>query len=231
MFTIFKKELKSYLLTPTGYIFIGIFLLVFSFLFASTILLQRIVNFEYLFYDGATILTFVVPVLTMGMFAEERRRGTEQLLITSPRSLFSIVMGKFLSGAFIILVTELLMFMYLAILKYFGNPSIPVALNTMFGFLLLSMAYVSFGMFASSLTDNQIISFIVTIAFFMAFWFLPYANIPVISSIFERVSLIEKFREYIYGKIIISHVISLVSFSIIMICLTMVSLQRRKSVR
>lgn len=231
MLAILKKELKSYLLTPAGYIFIGVFLLLFSFIFATSILYQRIVNFEYLFYDGSTILTFVVPVLTMGMFAEERRRGTEQLILTSPRSVASIVFGKFFAATIIIIITELCMFMYLAILKFFGNPSIAVALNTMGGFLLLSMAYVSFGMFASSVTDNQIVAFVLTIAFFMGMWFLPYGNIPVISNIFAQVSLVDKFRNYIFGRILISELISFISFIALMICLTMVSLQRRKSTR
>ena len=115
MLAILKKELKSYLLTPAGYIFIGVFLLLFSFIFATSILYQRIVNFEYLFYDGSTILTFVVPVITMGMFAEERRRGTEQLILTSPRSVASIVFGKFFAATIIIIITELFMFMYLII--------------------------------------------------------------------------------------------------------------------
>ena len=94
MFAVMKKELKSYLLSPIGYIFIGLFLLIFSIFFYSNIFLARTVRFEFLFADGATILTFVIPLLTMRMFSEERKNGTEQLLLTSPRSIFSIVFGK-----------------------------------------------------------------------------------------------------------------------------------------
>ena len=96
MISIIKKELKSYLLSPIGYIFIGLFLLIFSIFFYLNIFQSQVLNFEYLFYNGATILTFVTPVLTMRMFAEERKNGTEQLLLTSPRSITSIVLGKFI---------------------------------------------------------------------------------------------------------------------------------------
>ena len=119
MFAVMKKELKSYLLSPTGYVFIGIFLLLFSVFFYISIFSYQSMNFEYLFYNGATILTFVAPVLTMGMFAAERKSGTEQLLLTSPRGITSIVLGKLLAAAVVLLITEALTLMYFGILKYF----------------------------------------------------------------------------------------------------------------
>lgn len=73
MIAILKKELKSYLLSPIGYIFIGLFILMFSLLFYTSVFASSVTNFEYAFYDAATILTFITPVLTMRMFAEERR--------------------------------------------------------------------------------------------------------------------------------------------------------------
>ena len=173
MFAVMKKELKSYLLSPIGYIFIGLFLLIFSIFFYSNIFLVRTVRFEFLFADGATILTFVIPLLTMRMFSEERKNGTEQLLLTSPRSIFSIVFGKFLAAVIMVLITELLTLMYFAILKFFGKPSLEVAFATLFGFFLLSLAYISFGMFASSVTENQIVSAVVTIFIFILIGFLP----------------------------------------------------------
>lgn len=231
MLTVLKKEIKSYLLTPIGYVFIGLFLLLFSFLFFTSIYGSKILNYEYLFYDGSTILTFILPVITMGMFAEERKSGTEQLLLTSPRSLVGIVLGKFLSAAFIMVITEALLLVYYVILTFFGNPSLMVALNTLFGFLLLTMGYIAFGMFVSSLTDSQIVAYIGSVVFFMAMWILPYANIPVLSNFMAEISLVEKFRDYIYGKLLVSELISFISFIVLFILLTIISLQRRKSVK
>ena len=226
MCAVFKKEIKSYLLSPIGYIFIGLFLIMFSTFFFLTIFQSQVLNFEYLFYNGATILTFITPVLTMRMFSEERKNGTEQLVMTSPRSITSVVLGKFLAAAVMILITEAFTLMYFFILKYFGEPSLTVALSTLFGFFLLSLAYISFGMFASSLTENQIIACVLTIGVFIVMWFLPGFNENL-----AMFSLIQMFDKFPTGVISISEIITFVSFAVLFILLTIVVLQRRKSVK
>ncbi len=226
MLAVIKKELKTYLLSPIGYVFIGLFLLIFSIFFYITIFQYRSVNFENLFYNGATVLTFITPVLTMRMFAEERKTGTEQLILTSPRSVTSIVLGKFIAAAIIMLITEAFTFMYFFILKAFGEPSLFVALTTLLGFFLLSLAYISFGMFASSITENQIVASVITIGAFMAMWFLPYVN-----DVFGLFSLISKFESFAYGLISLEEIITFISFSVLFILLTIITLQRRKSVK
>lgn len=226
MLAILKKEFKSYLLSPIGYIFVGLFLLMFSIFFLVTIFNYSVINFEYLFYNGATILTFITPVLTMRMFSEERKNGTEQLILTSPRSITSVVLGKFFAAALIMLITEALTFMYFGILKYFGDPSIMVALSTLGGFFLLALAYISFGMFASSLTENQIIACVLTIGVFIAMWFLPNL-VPALAPF----SLINMFDKFPSGVISITEVITYITFTILCVLLTIIVLQRRKSVK
>lgn len=226
MIAIIKKEIKSYLLTPMGYIFVGLFLIMFSLFFYITIYNSQSVNFEYLFYNGATILTFITPVLTMRMFSEERKHGTEQLILTSPRSLTSVVLGKFIAALFIILITEVFTLIYFFILKYFGNPSLKVALTTLLGFFLLSAAYISFGMFASSITENQIVACVITIGTFIAMWFLP--NMYEVINTFSLINMFDKFPS---GVIALDEIITFVSFSTLFILLTIIVLQRRKSIK
>lgn len=198
----------------------------FSIFFMVTIFNYSVLNFEYLFYNGATILTFITPVLTMRMFSEERKNGTEQLILTSPRSITSVVLGKFFAAALIMLITEALTFMYFGILKYFGDPSIMVALSTLGGFFLLALAYISFGMFASSLTENQIIACVLTIGVFIAMWFLPNL-VPALAPF----SLINMFDKFPSGVISITEVITYITFTILCVLLTIIVLQRRKSVK
>ena len=226
MLAVLKKELKSYLLSPVGYVFMGLFLLIFSLFFYISIFQYSSFNFENLFYNGATVLTFITPVLTMRMFAEERRNGTEQLILTSPRSITSVVLGKFFAAAIIMIITELLTLMYFGILAYFGKPSLVTALSTLLGFLLLSLAYISFGMFASSLTENQIVASVITIGAFIAMWFLPYS-----ATILSPFSLISKFETFSYGLVSISGIIGFISFTTLFVLLTIITLQRRKSVK
>ena len=226
MGAVIKKEFKSYFLSPIGYIFIGLFLLMFSVFFYTDVIAYSTTNFEYIFYSGATVLTFIVPVLTMRLFAEERKTGTEQLLMTSPLSLTKIVLAKFIAATLVIVITELCTFMYFGILCYFGMPDIATSLVTLLGFLLLAMSYISFGMLASSITENQIIAGIVTIGFFILNWFLPS-----ISDVFTNFSLINLFAKFVYGQIDIADTVTFIAFTVICILLTIIVLQRRKSVR
>ena len=159
-------------------------------------------------------------------FAEERKNGTEQLILTSPRSLTSVVLGKFIAALFIIFITEVLTLIYFFILKYFGNPSLKVALTTLLGFFLLSAAYVSFGMFASSITESQIVACVLPIGVFIAMWFLPNIN-----TAFNAFSLINMFDKFPSGIIALDEVVTFVSFSVLFIVLTILVLQRRKSVK
>lgn len=226
MWAVIKKEFKSYFLSPVGYVFIGLFLLMFSIFFYTEVIATGVTNFEYIFYSGATVLTFIVPILTMRLFAEERKTGTEQLLLTSPISLTSIVIAKFIAATLVIVITEIATLMYFGILCFFGMPDITTSIVTMIGFLLLAMSYISFGMLASSLTENQIIAGIVTIGFFILSWFLPN-----FSNVFINFSLINMFSKFVYGQIDIADTVTFITFTIVCILLTIMTLQRRKSVR
>ena len=226
MWAVIKKEFKSYFLSPIGYIFIGLFLVMFSIFFYTDVVQYGSTNFEYIFYSGATILTFIVPILTMRTFAEERKTGTEQLILTAPISLTKVILGKFIAATLIVLITELCTFMYFGILCFFGTPHITTAISTLIGFLLLAMSYISFGIFASSLTENQIIAGIFTVGFFILTWFLPQ-----FSTIFTNFSLINMFTKFPQGQIDLADTLTFVTFTITCIVLTLIVLQRRKSVR
>ena len=226
MLAVIKKELKTYFYSPVGYVFIGLFLLMFSIFFYVDVFKYQSTNFEYIFYSGATILTFIVPVLTMRSIAEERKSGTEQLLLTSPLSITKLVLGKFIAATLIVLITEICTFLYFGILCFFGKPHITTALVTLLGFLLLAMSYISFGIFASSITENQIIAGVITIGFFILTWFLPQ-----FSSIFTNFSLINMFSKFPEGQIDIADTVMYISFTVLCLLLTVIFMQRRKSVR
>ena len=226
MFAVIKKELKSYFLSPIGYVFIGLFLLMTSVFFYLDILSYGMSKFQNMFYSLATILTFITPILTMRMFSEEKKEGTDQLLFTSPRGITSIVFGKFLAAICVLLITELLTFIYYFILMYFGKPDFVSSIVTLGGFLLLGAAYISFGMFASSITENQVIAAILTIGFFILTWFLPDIN-----EIFSSLSLINMFDKFPSGQIALSEIVTFISFTLLFVALTIIVLQRRKSVK
>ena len=226
MWAVIKKEIKSYFYSPVGYVFIGLFLIMFSIFFYVDVFQYQSINFEYIFYSGATILTFIVPILTMRTIAEERKNGTEQLLLTSPLSITKVVLGKFIAAVLVVVITELCTFMYFGILCFFGTPHIVTALVTLLGFLLLAISYISFGILASSITEHQIIAGIISIGFFILTWFLPQ-----FSDIFTNFSLINMFSKFPTGQIDIADTVTYITFTVACILLTIIFMQRRKSVR
>ena len=226
MFAVIKKEFKSYFYSPVGYVFIGLFLIMFSIFFYVDVFQYQSTNFEYIFYSGATILTFLVPILTMRAIAEERKTGTEQLLLTSPISITKVVLGKFIAATVVVVITELISFMYFAITSHFGAPHVQTALVTMFGFLLFCMMYIAFGIFASSLTENQIIAGIISIGFFIITWVLPEFNTNL-----SGLSFVNMLYKYTQGEIDIADTVTFITAAITSIVLTITLMQRRKSVK
>ena len=116
--------------------------------------------------------------------------------------------------------------MYFGILSFFGTPHLTTALVTLLGFLLLAMSYISFGLLASSITENQIVAGVITVGFFILTWFLPN-----FSDIFTNFSLINIFTNFPSGQIDIADTVTFVTFTIMCILLTIIVMQRRKSVR
>ena len=227
MKAVIKKELKSYFLSPIGYVVIGIFLLCFSVFFYLTAIASGSVDLGALYYYTALYgLIIIVPILTMRMFAEERKNGTEQLLLTSPTSMFKVVMGKLIAALCVIIITLLVSFMFFAIVSFFGEPNIIAILVAMLGFILISTAALSVGMFASSLTENQIIAGIITVAFLIITLF-----IPDISSMLAGFTLIDFYTSFAQGVISVENIISLALFSLVFISLTIIVMQRRKLVK
>lgn len=228
MWAVIKKEVKSYFLSPVGYVFIGAFLAISSVFFYLFLYQRGSVEYNNLFYYTTELLTFSIAILTMGMFAAERKNGTEVLLFTSSRSITSIVIGKFLAALIVIIATELISLVYYVILCCFagGITDVIQTLVVWLGFILVALSYISFGGFVSSLTENQIIAGIITIIALTATWFLP--NISDSLKILSPISLFEKFPA---GIISIKDTVALLSQILLFTLLTITSLQRKKNLK
>lgn len=227
MLAIIKKELKNYFLSPVGYIVIGIFLMAFSSFFYLTAIQTSTTDMTYLFYNMALYgLMFTTPLLTMWTISGERKNGTDQLIMTSPVSMFGVVMAKFLSALILIAIPTICTIMYFGILSYFQVPNIPTYLTSILGFILLAMTYISFGVLASSLTESPIIAGILTFAFVFISTWLPYFQTSL-----SGLSLIDLFIKFLYGQIDIVSSVLFITLTILCLSITMVIMQRRKSIK
>ena len=227
MWAVFKKELKSYFLSRIGYVVVGILLLVCTVFFYLTTVSYGSVDLGALYFYAVLYGFFIIiPILTMRMFAEERKSGTEQLILTSPVSIAGVVLGKFFAAMSVIAVALVVSFMYFGIVNYFGNPNFIVLLVTMLGFLLVAGAAISIGMFASSITENQVIAGILTIAFLIMSLFIPDLGEP-----FPDISIMDFYEKFPTGVISLTEVVGAVSFAAMFIDFTIIVMQRRKLIK
>lgn len=162
MLAIFKKEFKSYFTSMTGYVFIAFFLIIVGIYYAVYNLMNRLVNFEYVLSGVSFIFILLVPILTMRLMAEDKKQKTDQLLFTSPVSVNKIISGKYFAVLSVFLIAMAIICLYPVILLQFGSVPLKVAYGTILGFTLLGAAYISIGLFISSLTESQLVSAVVS---------------------------------------------------------------------
>ena len=155
MIAILKREFKSYYLSMTGYAFAA-FLLIFAGIYTMAICLAGYyANFEYVLGNISFIFLLIVPILTMRVFAEEKKQKTDQLLYSLPAGMVKVVFGKYLALLGVFLAPLLVMCFYPLILTAFGDLSFTVIYASFFAFFLLGAALIAVGMFVSTLTESQ----------------------------------------------------------------------------
>lgn len=167
MIAIYKKELRSYFTSMMGYVFVAFVLVVVGIYFAAYNL-NAYPLIGYTLYNVTFLFLILVPILTMRSMAEEQRNKTDQLLYTSPVSLFSIVMGKYLALISVFGVPVLVICFYPQILRQYGTVNMPMSYLALFGFFLLGCAYIAIGLFVSSITESQIIAAVISFVVLMA---------------------------------------------------------------
>ena len=189
MITLLKKEINDFLSSLIGYIVITIFLItmgMFMWVFPgdSNILDNGYANINTLFIMGPWVFMFLVPAVTMRLFAEEKRLGTIELLFTQPISDMSIILAKYFAGLFLVVFSLLPTLVYFGTVYYLGNPIGNMDIGGMWGsyigLLFLGAGFVAIGIFCSSITDNQIISFVIAI-FLCFFCYTGFDSISALS--------------------------------------------------
>jgi len=184
MLQVFSKEFNSFLNSLIAYIVIGVFLTAMGLLvwvFPDTSVLDYgYADMDTLFQLGPYVFIFLVPAITMRSFAEEKKAGTIELLLTKPVSDWDIILGKFFANFSLVLFALLPTILYYFSISMLGNPpgniDTPGIIGSYFGIAFLAAAFCSVGIFASSITSNQIVAFILA-AFFCFLIFLGFDSI------------------------------------------------------
>ncbi len=172
MFAVLKKEMKTYFSSLTGYIFMGFFLILSGIFVSLYNLYTGSPDYNKVLSSINFIFLFLVPVLTMRLMSEEQKQKTDQLLLTSPLSIWDIVLGKYFAAVGVFALTLLITCIYPIILSFFGKLAVAKIIGGYIGFFLLGCAFISIGLFVSSKTDNQVISAVVTFGVLLFIWLL-----------------------------------------------------------
>lgn len=162
MITICKKELRAYLTSMSGYVFIAFMLLVTGIYFTAYHMSMGYPIFGYTLSSVNFIFLIVTPILTMRALAEEQRQKTDQLLLTSPLSVKDIVVGKFLGMIGIFAIPVVIICLYPLIMRAYGEVSMPMSYTAILGFFLLGCSNIAIGLFLSSLTESPVIAAVIT---------------------------------------------------------------------
>lgn len=162
MLPILKKELRSYFLSPAAYIVVTVFLLICGWFFSTSLFVVNQASMRNVFTIIPFVFTFFVPAITMRLLSEEKKTGTFELLVTMPVSDLEVILGKYLAALVLLAVAVGLTFTYALTLAALGNTDTGETASGYLGLVLLGAGYLAIGILASSLTENQIVAFIIS---------------------------------------------------------------------
>ena len=232
MKAIIKKELRLYFATPAAYVFVGIFVCVSALLFSVFNLMYANASISVIFSKLPYVFVIMIPILTMRLMAEERALKTDQLLLTAPISVSAIVWGKFVAALAVFGIAMAIMLMYPVILSFYSEVEWGIVVTNYLGFFLMGAAFTAIGIFISSLTENQLISAIVTIAVLFAAFIVSYmvdsTGIKVIDIALSVVSVPKHFDTFFIGIIDFAEIIYYLSIASVFLILTVSRTEKRR---
>ena len=231
MRAIFKREFKSYFTSPMGYIILAIMLFFLGQSFFS-IMLADYGNLSYVFVLVNTYTMLIPPLITMRLFSEEKKQKSDQLLFTSPVSIFKIVMGKLLAAFSLFSLCYAITIVFQLIIATLTEVNLLMYLNSVFGTLLIGFALLSIGIFISSLTESQIIAAILGIITSLGIMMIDYLgsifDISIITTICNYLSFVTRYNTFLSGILDFSNVIFFLSVAALFIFLTTRTLEKKR---
>ncbi|MDD7184514.1 MAG: ABC transporter permease [Ruminococcus sp.] len=239
MFAIYKKELQSFFKTPFAYIITALFLFLFTLSFNRGIsdINSAKMQFTYsdIFATNLFYFAFIVPVLTMRCFPDERKFGTEVLIMTSPVNVFQFVTAKFLAIVTVFLFMMTASLIYPIITEVYGTVVVPALISVYIGFFLWGVMCIAIGMFCASFSENSIIAAVIGEAAMLLLTFINYfvtseyfSAHPKLQSFAMMFAAEDKFNYFAQGIIRFSDVIFFITVIIVFVAWTVISLEARR---
>lgn len=232
MLAVFKRDLKAYFTSPLGYVFIAAFLAVMNAFFYIYNVAQAYSQLASVFNFMVYTLIFVTPLLTMRLFSEEFKQKTDQLLLTSPVKVRSIVFGKFLAALAIFTIALAVTLIYVVIIASHGQPNVRELLANYLAIFCVAAAFISIGVFISSLTENQLVSAILTLAVFLILYLIDTSGFGAqnafLNNLLYSISLFVRYTTISNGVLALSDLVFYVSVAAIFIFATTRVIEKKR---
>ncbi len=231
VYPIFRRELRSYFNSPVAYVVIIVFLSIIGWFFTSNLFLMNVASMRIVFELVPLIFLFFVPAVTMRLIAEEKKSGTLELLTTKPVRDVEIILGKFLAAWALLSAALAPTLLYVITVSLLGSLDLGPVFTGYLGLLLMGGVYIGIGILASSLTENQIIAFIVSFLIVLALFLMDKVLIYVpeaMTSTMEFLAIDYHFSNIARGVIDSRNIIYFFSLLGVSLYLATLSLERRK---
>lgn len=232
MSAIIKRELQSYFGSAIGYIVLAVFYFFSGVFFNFYCIYYNSSSLAAVFSNMLMIILFLMPLVTMKSFAEEKRQKTDQALLTAPISLFEMVMGKFLGAFILYAICNAIFIVYALIISIFATPDWAVILCTLIGMLLMGAALLSIYIFISAMTESQVIAAVLSIGAGLLIYLLDslasLANVEFITNIINAISFNRNLSNFTYGILSLSNVVYFAGVAAIFLFLTVRVFERRR---
>lgn len=239
MFALYKKELQSYFLSPVAYFVIAFFMMTFSLTFVMDIGNVTSATYEFsfpsIFYVNLFYFILLMPLLTMRTFSEERKNGTETLLLSSPLNVTRIVLAKFLATATILAVMLLCSLFYPILTSMYGRVIWSSLICTYIGFFLFGLVCIAVGIFVSSLTEMPLIAILMSELAMLLLLLMDnlsvnsfLSSVPVLSDVLSWFSNQSKFYIFSQGLLRISDLLGYVTEILVFLIWTIISVEKRR---
>ena len=230
---IVRREIGGYFSTPTGYVFISlfVFLSAIAAFWQEKFFVTNLANLDQLNAYFAYLLVFFIPAIAMSLWAEEKKQGTEDLLMTLPAADWQIVLGKYLAAVGIYTVALAFSLSHVVVLSWLGRPDPGLMMTTYFGYWLMGSALLAVAMVASLLTENLTVAFILGALFCGLFVFLEQAGAILTGpwqKLAERLSVVSQFRELSTGVVTLHALIYFLLLGALALYLNVVILGKRR---
>ena len=232
MIAIMKRELSAYFTSATAYVVLALFLFSSGLLFNISTFGSNSTSFYVAFMWMFFVVVFIVPIITMKSFADEKRRKTDQALLTSPVSLVEIVTGKFLGAFLLYAIVTVIFLIYGVVVSFFAKLEWSVLLCSVLGFLLLGAALIAVNVFISSLTESTVVAAVAGMGFALAviliYFFVNNVSVEWIAAVLQKINLMGYYENFIYGILSVSDVVFFLSLTALFLFFTGRSLDRRR---